>query len=340
MNSYKVLNNQIFKLATFSLVPIRFEDRLDIMKWRNEQIYHLRQNTPLTKENQDIYFENVVIKLFEQEKPNQILFSFLENDNCIGYGGLVHINWIDKNAEISFIMNTELEKESFEFYWIKYLNLIEQVAFSELNLYKIYTYAFDLRPRLYSALLSSGFIEDARLKGHCFFNSKFIDVLIHSKFKSTIPSVDKDKLVLRNAEINDAELLFNWANDSSVRINSINQEPIIWENHLKWFISKLKSEATKILILQLNDCPLGQIRIDLDKEFWIIDYSIDNQFRGNGLGKEIVRLLLKNFENYKFKAIVKKENHPSIGVFNNLGFNKEQVEDLDFFYFIYNISKS
>ena len=108
MKFYKVLNNQIFTNKPFSIVPIRYEDRMSILKWSNEQIYHLRQNKPLTEEDQDIYFNKVVNKIFDQEHPSQILFSYMENDVCIGYGGLVHINWIDKNAEVSFIMNTEL----------------------------------------------------------------------------------------------------------------------------------------------------------------------------------------------------------------------------------------
>jgi hypothetical protein len=49
-------------------------------------------------------------KLFQLQKPNQILFSFLEENKCIGYGGLVHINWNDINGEISFIIDTKLEK--------------------------------------------------------------------------------------------------------------------------------------------------------------------------------------------------------------------------------------
>lgn len=96
LKAYKVLKQQEFSNANFRLVPIRFDDRYKIMQWRNEQIYHLRQAGPLTKEKQNAYFENVVAKLFNQEQPNQILFSFLKDDECIGYGGLVHINWIDK----------------------------------------------------------------------------------------------------------------------------------------------------------------------------------------------------------------------------------------------------
>ena len=111
---YICLKNQSYEHNEFSIVPIRYEDRLEIMKWRNDQIYHLRQDQPLTEKEQNVYFQNTVVNLFKKKNPNQILFSFLRKNICIGYGGLVHINWIDKNAEISFIMDTELEAVGFE----------------------------------------------------------------------------------------------------------------------------------------------------------------------------------------------------------------------------------
>lgn len=181
MKSYSCLEKQIFESDNFKIVPLRYEDRLDILKWRNEQIYHLRQSKPLTVEDQENYFNTVVDKLFDQEQPNQILFSYIENGKCIGYGGLVHINWIDKNAEISFIMDTALEKDNFHINWIKYLSLIEKIAFEDLKLHKIFTYAFDLRPHLYHSLLEAGFFEEVRLREHCLFEGKYIDVVIHSK---------------------------------------------------------------------------------------------------------------------------------------------------------------
>jgi len=150
------------------------------MNWRNEQIYHLRQNKPLTAEEQDNYFKNVVSNLFLLDEPNQLLFSFLKDGNCIGYGGLVHINWIDRNAEVSFIMDTKLEASYFRENWQAYLKLIHRVAFSELGLNKLYVYAFDLRPHLYKVLEQSGYFFDARLKNHCYYNNKFIDVVIYS----------------------------------------------------------------------------------------------------------------------------------------------------------------
>jgi len=186
MSSYKAISNQKFSKEDYTIVPIRYADRMNILKWRNEQVYHLRQDKPLTKVDQENYFKTVVNKLFDQKQPSQLLFSYLKGEECIGYGGLVHINWIDKNAEISFVMNTKLEKEHFSIYWGVFLKLIEQVAFEDLNFHKIFTYAFDLRPKLYLALEKSGYKLEARLCEHCLIDEKYMDVIIHSKINKSI----------------------------------------------------------------------------------------------------------------------------------------------------------
>ena len=38
---------------------------------------------------------------------------------------------------------------------------------------------------LYKILLESGYIEETRLKEHCFYEHKFIDIIIHSKINYT-----------------------------------------------------------------------------------------------------------------------------------------------------------
>lgn len=186
MRKYKCLDTNILKIEGFHIEPIRDEDKYDILNIRNSQLYHLRQKKPSTKENQDYYFDTTISGLFELDKPNQILFSFFEGENFIGYGGLVHINWIDKNAEISFVMKTELEESNFSNYWSKFLFLIEKLAFKELTFHKIFTFAFDLRPYLYEVLKKCKFKEEARLTEHCFFDDKYIDVVIHSKINNQI----------------------------------------------------------------------------------------------------------------------------------------------------------
>ena len=57
----------------------------------------------------------------------------------------------------------------------------QKIAFEELNLHKLFVYAFDLRPHLYIAVEKSGYKKEAILKEHCLFDGKYIDVVIHSK---------------------------------------------------------------------------------------------------------------------------------------------------------------
>jgi RimJ/RimL family protein N-acetyltransferase len=119
--------------------------------------------------------------LFIQQEPPQILFAFFHDEVFVAYGGLVHINWLDGNAEISFLMDTSREANFFAQYWTGWLTMIEQVAFSDLKLHKLYTYAFDVRPHLYPVLENSGYYREAELKEHCHFHGEWKSVVIHSK---------------------------------------------------------------------------------------------------------------------------------------------------------------
>lgn len=319
MSNYRVLKKQIFELGSYKLVPIRLKDRYFIMNWRNEQIFHLRQNQPLTKDGQDQYFNDIVLKLFDQKNPDQILFSYLEGDKCIGYGGLVHINWRDANAEVSFLMETKIEKDDFEFHWTTFLNLIEQVAFKELGFHKIFTYAFDLRPRLYTALLQSGFVKEAHLKEHVNFESKYIDVFIHAKIN--------EKIYLRKAGIKDLETAYIWANDKSVRAFAYNQSEISLKDHTIWFINNIESENCGYYILEVNQKALGSIRFDIaeDNLSAKINYLIDPKFTGKGYGTFLLEKggneLLKLKPNIKsLYGYVLKRNIASIKIFKKLGY--------------------
>ena len=138
---------------------------------------------------------------------------------------------------------------------------------------------------------------------------------------------------IREAKIDDALLLFDWVNDKDVRLNSINQETIIWENHLRWLESRINSKETFIYILSDGEINYGQIRIDNHNNWWTIDYSIDGNNRGKGFGSLIVNLLIEKCKNFNFKAFVKKSNLSSIHVFVKLGFNEVngELENMRYF---------
>ncbi|MEO7523230.1 MAG: GNAT family N-acetyltransferase [Ferruginibacter sp.] len=328
ISTYSCLQKQQFQSSEFSLVPLREEDKYDIMRWRNEQIYHLRQVKPLTKEDQDNYFKNVVSKIYGQEQPSQILFSYLKEDVCIGYGGLVHINWVDKNAEISFIIDTKLEKDHLEFHWINYLGLIEQVAYTELNLHKLFTYAFaGVRPQLSIVLEKAGYREDARLTEHCLFSGKFIDVVIHSKMNTV--------LTYRRAAKDDMLLYFDWAKDEEVRRQSYQSASIQLEDHEKWFLKKIVDRHCVMLVFE-NDQnqPVGQVRFQKnDEENFAIGASIAKDYRGKGLATTMyiaaTDYFFKVFPSFDIVAYVKAENTVSIRAIEKAGYSFVKKIDME-----------
>ncbi|MBK6363350.1 MAG: GNAT family N-acetyltransferase [Saprospiraceae bacterium] len=311
--SYKAIKKQIFSHQEYNIVPIRYEDRMLIKNWRNEQLFHLRQQNLLSDDDQNNYFKSVVFKLFDEKNPDQILFSYLHNKTCIGYGGLVHINWIDKHAEISFLMDTSLEEVHFEFHWKIFLCLIEKVAFSECKLHKIFTYAFDLRPRLYPVILSSGFYKEATLKHHCFIDNKWKDVVIHAKLNFDIK--------IRNAVIQDVHDIYEWVNDPDTRKYSFNTNLIVYSDHIRWFEERLSNNKAWSYIGEVNGSKAAFIRIDKHQNGFVIGINLNPEFRGLRLSKSLLNAAISYFEEPgDILAFIKPENKVSIASFEGIGF--------------------
>ncbi len=152
-----------------------------IKEWRNAQMSILRQNELLTEEMQESYYQTVILPGFSQKEPRQILFSFLLKEECIGYGGIVHIDWPARRGEVSFLLDVNrihdpvaCQKE-----FSIYLQLIKQAAFQNLHFNRLYTETFDVRPEYVVTLESHGFIFEGRLRKHAFVNGQLVDSLIH-----------------------------------------------------------------------------------------------------------------------------------------------------------------
>lgn len=132
---------------------------------------------------------------------------------------------------------------------------------------------------------------------------------------------------LKSVKAEDCDILFEWANDPETRKQSFNSNPIAYEDHVKWFDSKLQSPDSRIFILMCDDTPSGTIRLDRisDSGNFLISYSIAPSMRGKGLGKEILRLVIDEAEpGTIFEAYVKPENQASRRCFEALGFTEEK----------------
>jgi len=324
MRRYNCLNFSSLSDRIYTLILIRDEDKYEIMKWRNEQIDILRQNTPLTSNQQETYFKNVVDKLFIQEYPEQLLFSFLENDKLIGYGGLVHIDWENKCAEISFLTETSRNKnkELFISDWTHYIYLIKQVANLHLNFKSIFTYAYDIRPDLYIALENCKFKETKRIKNFIEIDNELKDVVIHT-FKFS-------PLSMKLADKRDVDLYFTWTNDASVRKYSYQQNLVKYDEHVKWFNSKIDDNDFKYYLFENeNHQPVGQVRINKNELETIVGISIDEKHRGFGYGAKMLVFACQNyFELFRINRItayIKLDNLASINIFKKAGFIDEEL---------------
>ncbi|WP_375585594.1 GNAT family N-acetyltransferase [Cyclobacterium xiamenense] len=146
-------------------------------------------------------------------------------------------------------------------------------------------------------------------------------------------------LVIRKAREEDCNYYFELVNDPLVRQNSIQNSQIPWEVHKKWFAQKLTATSSLLLVAEIDNMFLGQVRFDFDTstEGWFIDYSIVKSYRGKGYGRALLRdaieYLCKQVERDCFiNAVVKNENLPSKRVFESLGFQINREESGIIFY--------
>lgn len=151
------------------------------------------------------------------------------------------------------------------------------------------------------------------------------------RFKRIFRALNLDA---RNASLEDSKLLFQWANDPATRSQSYNSEPIQFQDHIKWYSSKMADPNCYIFIFEINGEPVGQIRYQLIKNEYVIGYSVDDEHRGKGLGTSVLMrgsMALKKERGNDIKIVgnVKHENVASVHAFRNCGYEEEKSLEYD-----------
>ncbi len=140
------------------------------------------------------------------------------------------------------------------------------------------------------------------------------------------------EVTIREATVDDAKLFFDWANDPVVRQMAFHTEPIQWENHIRWFKSKLESPESHLLLCYHGTEPIGQVRFDiLEGGEAEIDISISKENRGKGYGKAMLKAAIE-YEHcmngiQSFVSEVKDENASSNRMFISCDFKKYRTDD-------------
>ena len=185
-NKYRVFNGKkVFSSHNLLLKSISEHDIELIRIWRNNQTQILRQQEKISKEKQEEYFRKYVWNEMNSLNPKQILLSIIKNDITIGYGGFVNISWQDQRAEMSFILSDEIAKNEtlYEKIFSEFIFLVQEIAFKNLNLNRIYTETYDIRPLHISILEKNKFKFEGRMKCHLIIDNKKVDSLLHGCLK-------------------------------------------------------------------------------------------------------------------------------------------------------------
>lgn len=130
-----------------------------------------------------------------------------------------------------------------------------------------------------------------------------------------------EKFEIKLATIEDMKSVFDLSNDELVRANSFNQEKIIWDDHQKWFEKKINDENSVFYIVNnLNNIFMGYVRLEKEKEDWILTIHLRGEYRGKGLGKEILETICSLNSEKCIIAFVKEKNLPSVNSFEKANF--------------------
>lgn len=98
------------------------------------------------------------------------------------------------------------------------------------------------------------------------------------------------EITLRSMALADADLVLGWRNDPVTRENSRTSRAIDAVTHIQWLKERLADPRDHLYIVETDKrrLPLGSARISPDAE---VSIMVAPQFRGNGIGQEILYLL-------------------------------------------------
>ena len=152
-----------------------------IRQWRNAQMDVLRQSKAISPAEQEAYFAGTIWPDMEVLHPRQLLVSILEAGQLVGYGGLVHISWVDLRAEVSFLLDPQFisDDDRYRFLFTEYLRAIKLLAFRDLGFHRLFTETYAIRDLHVSILERSGFRLEGRLRNHVRVNERAVDSLLH-----------------------------------------------------------------------------------------------------------------------------------------------------------------
>ncbi len=120
---------------------------------------------------------------------------------------------------------------------------------------------------------------------------------------------------LRPATMADAEQLHAWRNDDHTREMSVRSDEVPLADHLQWLASVIENPRRELLIAEVDDVPVGTVRLDHGDEVEV-SYTVAPNARGKGYGTTMVKMVAP----MNCVAAVQSNNAASQRILANAGF--------------------
>jgi RimJ/RimL family protein N-acetyltransferase len=162
-----------------SLRSIEEEDLKQLRDWRNNAEFrrHFREHRELNMRQQQVWFEEKVVK-----DDSTLMFSIRRNedDELMGCCGLVYINWVHRNADLSLYIGWEDVYIDTQGYADESVNLLLGYGFRVLGLHKIWTELYEFDEKKKKLFDRFGFKQDGVLRQNYWSDGKWWDSVIVS----------------------------------------------------------------------------------------------------------------------------------------------------------------
>lgn len=166
----------------YRYVPLRPADIEALRQFRNAQLDVLRQVEPISREQQQHWYEEVVVPAQHEAQPAMMLVSILvEPDRFVGYGGLTNIDWGSRRAEVSFLVDPVRagEPDVYRRDMSSFLEFLKRWAFTEIGLNRLFTETYASRDAHIAILEQAGFSLEGRLRQQVIIGGEATDSIMH-----------------------------------------------------------------------------------------------------------------------------------------------------------------
>ncbi len=148
-----------------------------------------------------------------------------------------------------------------------------------------------------------------------------------------------DTMVLIPVSHDDLDYLYALQCIKGIREFALDSNIPKYDDHIKWFNNKLKSNTTKIFKIADNDNVIGVVRLDslLDstKSIAEISLTIDPEYAGKGYAKRTISRIIKATDLDTYRAVIHENNIASQKVFSANGFSYDSLYRPKFNLYIY-----